>query len=535
MPSSIIWGVILLMEIRNKIREFYNVKIIKEVTFVWGEQCWLQLDPDDSKSQPIISVVTVYPLHEQMPHEHFGYHEVLVGITGTCIHWCNNRKIILDQGKIGYISTNSVHHIINPTNSSVAFISIIYSDIPQTVNKIGDLIDIDYSKLLQEYNLNNPIDGFAKLFHMKSVMTDEKGHVIGNRKNLTTLCQLCIQDKVGNCPLVDPQNIKNVVSSGPYQCHLGVAINRGPIIVNDKIIGYLCCGFGQLSDITDYHYIQSLSAKMRKAYLELPFLSRNHLVSVGKTMSFMTNSLVELLIQQKTERELKKYKDTLVQEKKMQTMLVDSLKKTNIKFLESQVNVHFLFNTLNTIAQQAIIDGDDKIAMLTYALSNLLRLSLGKEKSLVRVEEELKYIKDYLYIQQTRFPDRFRFNFNLDSRIQAITIPLMSILVLVENAILHGFQGIAYEGVLCVNGVIKNGWAIIEVIDNGKGMPKEEMYRLKHLDKKAINQNNSSGLGINNIYFRLKHYFDGQFKLEFNHRTGGGTIAKITIPYKNNE
>lgn len=68
------------------------------------------------------------------------------------------------------------------------------------------------------------------------------------------------------------------------------------------------------------------------------------------------------------------------------------------------MNPHFLFNTLNTIAQQAVLDGADKIASLTYALSNLLRLSLGKEKSLVTVEEEMDYIKDYLYIQQTIIP-----------------------------------------------------------------------------------------------------------------------------------
>ena len=146
------------------------------------------------------------------------------------------------------------------------------------------------------------------------------------------------------------------------------------------------------------------------------------------------------------------------------------------------------------------------------------------------VEEEMDYIKDYLYIQQTRFPDKFTYAFHIESKINQLIIPLMTLMVLVENTILHGFKNLNRKGVLEIRGYEEGGQAVIEVIDNGCGLPESVAAVIRDLPTMEYNQIALKGIGIKNIFLRLKHYYDGDFTLNFKTLKDGGTVAQIRIP-----
>lgn len=517
-------------EIIEQIQRFYQTKISNSLIFDWGEQHWLQLEPDQTKLQPVVSIATVYPQREQLPHSHFGYHEIVIGLQGECIHWCDNRKITLNKGKIGYISSDSKHHIINFTDESASFLSIIYSHIPESLTSLLPVENVDISELAKRINVNMLIEQFMSMVHMNIFLVDGNGKYMADEKYLPQLCQSCIQERSGDCMLICGVQGERIFKAKTIQCKFGVSVYQTPIIANHNVLGYLSCGYGKLSDIKNYSIPDNMSRSMEEAYKMLPFISRNYLMSVAETLALVSTSFVRLMLNHIKEEEINKYKISLAEERETQMRLTEALNQTQLKFLESQVNPHFLFNTLNTIAQQAVLDGADKIASLTYALSNLLRLSLGKEKSLVTVEEEMDYIKDYLYIQQTRFPDKFTYAFHIEPKINRLLIPLMTLMVLVENTILHGFKNLNRKGVLEIKGYEDGAQAVIEVMDNGCGLPESVAAVIRDLPTMEYNQIALKGIGIKNIFLRLKHYYDGDFTLNFKPLKDGGTVAQIRIP-----
>ena len=224
------------------------------------------------------------------------------------------------------------------------------------------------------------------------------------------------------------------------------------------------------------------------------------------------------------------YQISLSEEREKQIRLQTSLDQMRLNFLESQVNPHFLFNTLNTIAQQAEIDGSDKLASLTYALSNLLRLSLEKAESLVTIEEELNYIKDYIFIQKSRFPNKFDIKINMDQDILNFKIPFMTIMVLVENSILHGFKDISHHGQLSIYGYKEETYQVIEVKDNGCGIPNSIATVIRELPHNEYNHHKLRSIGIKNIFLRLRYYYGNNFKLTIEQLKEGGTLARIVLP-----
>lgn len=516
---------------KERIKNYYGVDIIRDVVREWGEQYWLQLDPDEKESQPIVSLVILYPNKVQVTHNHFGFHEILIGISGTCYHWCGERKIVLTKGKIGHVDNDCTHRIINPEATPAHFISVIYPDVNKTLVESDYLDQMKFSSMAKKFNLDKVIVNFADLVHMKCFLLDQDGSLYGNQEDLPALCKRCRKKKLGNCLLFDYGQQKLAVEEGTFQCCFGVTVNQLPVTVNHATLGYLLCGFGRISDLPDEVVLQHMDKNSEADYDALPLISPNHLIAIAKNLSLLTNTFVDLITTNQKDEELNTYKRDLTRERETQVQLEELLNQTQLKFLESQINVHFLFNTLNTIAQQAYIEGATNVASLTYALSNLLRLSLGKEKAEITIQEELNYIRDYLYIQKVRFPDKFKATFDIQPEILPVQIPLMSILVLIENAILHGFQNINYLGILEIKGYVETDHIIIQVRDNGCGVSDDVVDMVHNLPKTDDIKIHFSGIGLKNIYLRLKLFFDGNFSLRLEKLPDTGTLATLKIPY----
>jgi two-component system LytT family sensor kinase len=506
-----------------KIKEMLQLDILDGQHFEWGEQHWLQLDPDNSEIQPIVSVATVYPGAEQRQHVHSGYIEIMIGLKGQTLHWCNDRVIRLDERKIGYISEGSKHRLLNNSNEPASFLSIVYSIIPRPLRAVTTGSDIELNEVAKVINLDAIAEKFAQTVDMTVTLIDVAGSFLTDSSNLPDMCRLCRQERSGNCILSASVSLPVSSELKLFHCKFGVASIQSPIIINDRVLGYLGCGYGRMSD-----HVPS-TALSQDMYLKLRFFNRNQLKSVAETLSLVSASLVQLMINSMKEKEISSYRMSLSAEREMKARLHNSLSQARLKFLESQVNPHFLFNTLSTIAQRAEMDGAATLASLTYSLSNLLRLSLGKAESLVTIEEELSYIKDYLYIQKERFPNKFDIHIDIDPDILTVRIPFMTIMVLIENSILHGFKNVRDKGRLQVRGYKQDVYGIIEVADNGCGIPDSIAAAVRELPNADGDPPNLNGIGIKNIFLRLKHYYGETFTLTLERMAAGGTLARIAV------
>ena len=141
--------------------------------------------------------------------------------------------------------------------------------------------------------------------------------------------------------------------------------------------------------------------------------------------------------EQQLQQQVEEQKESLIRSLKFQEELKNALYEANYRSLQSQVNPHFLFNSLNSLARLAMLEGAEKTEKLSYALARILRYILKNYKGTVSVAEEIKMLQDYLFIQQVRFFDRLQIDFKIDEDIKNARIPCLALQPLVENAVLH--------------------------------------------------------------------------------------------------
>src|SRR5680860_679325 len=467
---------------REEIERVFNLKIVNEQFLPWGEFYWLELSPTSHKAQSSLAFVKVYPFHEQKIHPHPGYEEIVIGVEGELIHWCDDLEFIVQKGQAGYIRSGGQHRVLNSSDRPAMFISIITPVIPSALGELSPVGDVELVELIEMIKLEP------------------------------------IEEKF-------------------YKCRYGLTSFLSPIIITRRLLGYLGCGYELLAiqttqtvDLINNYFPVDYVPAAEKAYLELRVLTRNHLVSAAETILLVTTSLVQLIIFSAREKQMNSYRLKLSLEKQKQAELESSLKEVRLKFLESQVNPHFLFNTLNTIAQMAVMEGATTVSSLTYALSNLLRCSLGKSDSLITVKEELDYVKDYMYIQKTRFPHRFEAHIDVNNLISHVKIPFMTLMVLVENSIIHGFSDMQRAGNLHIKGYMEGETVVFVVEDNGSGVPQEVIAQVENLNETDFDSNDIKSIGLKNIYMRLKHFYGEQFSLTIERLAERGTKVTIRVP-----
>ncbi|SHJ94467.1 sensor histidine kinase [Tepidibacter formicigenes] len=197
-------------------------------------------------------------------------------------------------------------------------------------------------------------------------------------------------------------------------------------------------------------------------------------------------------------------------------------KEAHFLALQSQINPHFLFNTLNVIAKTSLIEGADKTCDLIESLSDILRYNLRKIDSSVQLKEEIRNLKEYIHIQKTRFLDRVEFIEEIDESILGYKIPSLTIQPIVENSFMHGLEGKEDKGIIKLIAKDEKEYIHIKVIDNGKGFDLD--YK-----NKPIKKGHTTGIGLNNIKERLNIFFKGKSEIYIKN-LDEGCLVGIKIP-----
>lgn len=206
----------------------------------------------------------------------------------------------------------------------------------------------------------------------------------------------------------------------------------------------------------------------------------------------------------------------------LELVKIENLKEmatqAEIKALQARINPHFLFNVLNTIVSFIRIN-PDKARELIINLSDYLRYTTESKPELIDIKEEIKHVKSYIQIEQARFKDKIKINYNIDENID-IKVPMLTIQPLVENAIKHGMNGKENEIVISVDVYKKENNVTVIIEDNGKGIDKEI------IDKIYKNTIENSKVGLINVHKRLKLLYGSGIIIE---RIDKGTRIKFTI------
>lgn len=205
------------------------------------------------------------------------------------------------------------------------------------------------------------------------------------------------------------------------------------------------------------------------------------------------------------------------------------LEATRLEVLKSQVNPHFLFNTLNTIACMAQLEEASTTESMITSMSNLFRYNLKTTETEVLLARELKIVEDYLYIQQIRFGERLSYRRQVLVDENKVVIPALSLQPIVENAVIHGVSKKEQGGKIHIRIERKGEYIVLSVADSGVGMSREQLMMLRE----ACRGRNTSkiGIGLGNIYKRLQMMYQGA-ELKILSKEGMGTMIQMWIPEK---
>lgn len=203
--------------------------------------------------------------------------------------------------------------------------------------------------------------------------------------------------------------------------------------------------------------------------------------------------------------------------------------------LQSQINPHFLYNTLDCIRGQAYQEGVEDIADMTEALSTFFRYSISNRNCVVTLEEELENIYNYFHIQQFRFGNRFRFLVLPAQRedLEQCRLPKLTLQPIVENAILHGMEGMLGGGTITIRIKGTENLVFVTISDDGMGMNGETLERLQaHVAGAAIETagKRRGGLALPNVARRIRLLFGDLYPIQIMSTLGIGTDVVLTLP-----
>ncbi|WP_339285006.1 sensor histidine kinase [Paenibacillus sp. FSL R5-0486] len=223
-----------------------------------------------------------------------------------------------------------------------------------------------------------------------------------------------------------------------------------------------------------------------------------------------------------------------------------TIRRAELNTLQAQIKPHFLYNTLDSITSLAMSGMNEKVCELLEALGSYYRLSVSKGRELITLHEEVEIVRNYLTIQQVRYPGVFEVQYDIDSGCERVMIPKLVLQPLVENSLYHGIRPKGSPGTIRIQARRSKEGVLLTITDDGVGMSEEEVKQIQRTEMNRSNRSNSSNpsntsnptynakhnpsFGLWGTMERLRIFYDREDGLKLQSEVGKGTTIIITIP-----
>ena len=202
-----------------------------------------------------------------------------------------------------------------------------------------------------------------------------------------------------------------------------------------------------------------------------------------------------------------------------------NLRKTELKALQAQINPHFLYNTLDSIAWMCEQGRNDEAVQMVNALAQLFRISISRGHELIPIRSELRHAESYLKIQKHRYKNQFSYRFDVDESCLDFLCNKITLQPIIENAIYHGINGLVDEGEIVITLRAEGTDVVFTVADNGVGMDQAQIEAILRKER-----SDHTGIGIKNVNDRLKIYFGEGYGITIDSEPDVGTTVTIRMP-----
>jgi len=391
-------------------------------------------------------------------------------------------------------------------------------------------------KMLDMEVLQQIQDRFAEVTGLGAIIADSQGRAVTRASCFSELCRRVRATPEGErrCFASDAAVGMQAVRTGrpcSHFCHAGLLDTAAPIVVNGTYVGSVLCG-QILVEEPDRGKRLSMARRLQEVGLSpedieyvldhVMVMPLERLRAASDLLHVLANYIVNEVVTQQTERRL-------AEERQARAELERSLREMELRVLHSQVNPHFLFNALNTVARMALFEDAPKTQDLVIRMSRILRRSLSRVDQLVPLEEELGMVEDYLCIQRARFGDRIRSRIEVTAQALKAKLPTFTVQALVENAVVRGLEPLVEGGEVVIRGWVEGSDVVVEIQDTGVGLDPTRGNRYRFEGAGHPTEGHTTGLGIFNVHQRLQHQFGETYGLIYL-PVAKGTRVQIRAP-----
>lgn len=210
-------------------------------------------------------------------------------------------------------------------------------------------------------------------------------------------------------------------------------------------------------------------------------------------------------------------------------------KESEYLILQSQVNPHFLYNTLEAIRMRCIVDKEKDIANVINSLSNLFRLSISRRERFVALRDELEHVRCYVAVQNFRFDNKYHLTINADESLLDYRTFKLMLQPLVENCVFHGLEVKPDEGHITIDVNLEGKYLIVRVSDDGVGIPEDKLLELREYLEHPSEQTDKQSLGMRTVHERIRLFFGNECGLTVQSEENKGTCITLCMLAFTNE
>jgi len=507
--------------------------------FDWGTILW-HVDPSNLDSGRLsVGIVTFNPYAVEEKHVHSGNEQVVNVISGSGIQIIDDNEYPMSPGDIKYIPPHTRHQVINNSSEELKFM-IVYTpskfQISLTTSEENHSDGNLNIKTFLDYKvIGGILHKLSEALGMGLSIIDANGDLIMRTDNYPKFCSLLSSKNSNHYCRDNLQKACRQINCFDkpllFQCCSDITSIIIPICSGNEVFGYITCGqvfLGKRDANQNRQELQYLAEcfdiaeeELLRLYSEIRLEPKNRLYSAAEATFAVASCITNMVATALRQKELDSSKLSLIEEQIAKANLEKALREADLKLLQSQIQPHFLFNTLNTIAQMAYVDGAERVADLVWSLSDLLRFTLQKNEQLVPLREEIKMLNSYLHIQRSRFGDRLQIELDVPPDINKFLIPSMLTQPLVENAIIHGFEGAITRGHIKIVFRAEGKYIHCTIQDDGIGFD---------LETKSASHRGCNSIGLSSVKNQLQYYFNDDYKFQINSKPNQGTTVHLSFP-----
>lgn len=401
--------------------------------------------------------------------------------------------------------------------------------------------DFNLRSVITEEFQNEIQESFAYATGFGVVFTDKEGNHIGPGGNFCRFCNKINETAEGAhyCALSNKHAIEIALENKKpsiYICHAGLVNIEIPLIYDGNCVGAITAGQVLCSEENAYPQDEIASEinwmadpELAAYYREVEIMNCQQIEATTTALSNITNYIIQKLAYSQIQEKLARQSEQLLLVENRRIHLEKQLQLARLDALQKQVTPHFIFNVINSISRLLSLKEYTTAEEALNSFAQMMRYTLLDIRSSVSLHQELRYIQNYLAIQKIRFGDRIDYGITCDEALYDLPIPFFSLQPLVENSIEHGLLNKANGGKLILSCTHQSESILIQIADNGIGIPPEKLEWLRRNSLCIKSEQNEQHVGLFNCYNRFHLLFGENVEFHLESSEDKGTEISIRI------